>query len=150
MTTVLTKNAVQEALDKAIAERGADYRYTDTHGDGCFYADWDEATKTPAPSCVVGFVVDAIDHATFEALARTEATEGTFSAPEIADYGLAQFEDEDVQQALAFAQEAQDEGLTWGQAREFAIRYLEGERYSVLRDEMADALAAIYEKETEV
>lgn len=150
MTIVLTKNAVQEALDKAIAERGADYRYTDTHKDGCYYAEWDEATEVPAPSCVVGFVVDAIDHEAFEALARTEASEGTFSAPELVEYELGiAFEDGDIQEALSLAQQAQDEGLTWGQAREFAIRYLEGEPYSKIRSDMADALAE-YEESLEV
>ena len=141
MTIVLTKNAVQEALDKAIAERGADYVYDSSNG--CHYADWAEVTEVPAPSCVVGFVVDAIDHETFEAVAQYEASEGTFAVPELAEYGLAQFEDEDVQQALALAQEAQDDGLTWGQARDFAVRYLEGEAYSVLQKEMADAFWAL-------
>lgn len=144
MTTVLTKKAVQEALDKAIAERGADYRYAQTDI-GCSYAEWDDS-GTPAPSCVVGFVVNAIDRETFEAVARTEAKEGTFPAGHLEEYQLVQFEDEDVAQALTLAQEAQDEGLTWGQARNYAVRYLEGEGPFVLRSEMADAFAALEEE----
>lgn len=145
--TILTKTAVQEALDAAIAARGADFVYTesDEYDGNCYYAAEGPVGEF-APSCVVGFVVDAIDHEAFKRLAADEAVNDTFDAGALSGHrGVSlgiEVEENLVADALQLAQEAQDAGLPWGKAREFAVRRLEGESYFEIRRDLTAAIAA--------
>jgi hypothetical protein len=137
----LNRDAVSETLHKIVEETGPDYVYQipeGTYGD-CVYAD----PVTGAPSCIVGHVVAALDPEAFERMAKFEDEAGPFTIMSAidpndwarVDVGL-EVDSADLRSALAMAQEAQDRGMTWGEAQEYFDRVLDGEDREELIKEM--------------
>lgn len=133
--TILTKDAVSEALHKAVAEKGEDYVYPRAN-EGCRYAD---PYNPEVPSCIVGHVVAALDPETFKRIGqREEENEMSFSATYLLDdgpFGLDP-EDDSVVAALQVAQSLQDLGLPWGYAQEGFDRVIKGEEYIMVEGEI--------------
>ncbi|QUE26091.1 hypothetical protein SEA_STOOR_51 [Microbacterium phage Stoor] len=138
----LTKEAVAEAIDQLVQERGPDYVYPTEEVGGCYYS-FEDGT----PACLVGAVVAKLDPAAFQALVEIEApvddgnggvwrykagTVGTVVAhPAPGLTGLVgggrtdlSVTDRDLFLALKDAQGAQDVGRTWGEAREAFVQRL--------------------------
>lgn len=126
MTLTITPERFAEALDKAVAERGADHIYEPTYTTAetgsispCVYVD-NEGT----PSCLIGCAlanlgVDLVEHI-------HQASRNTLRASivlnQLAAAGVIAFEGdrrvvEGVLVAADRAQEAQDHGHEWGDAR---------------------------------
>lgn len=131
MTKIFTRDAVTEALNSVVAEKGEDYVYP-LAGSTCFYADPDSSVA--APSCIVGHVVAALSLELFQEVASFEGGEGTFSASDIPEEFSVQVEgekDDDAEtrlvfQALECAQAIQDYGWPWSVAVKGYNLVLEG------------------------
>mgnify|MGYP003441213565 CR=1 FL=1 len=107
-----TLDDVLNATRKIVEEKGGDYRY-DPEGHGCLYA------ADGTPSCLVGHVINALDPEAFTILAGMEA-DRSMSMPAVelrdGDWLAEDFWSDDAEVAMQAAQDAQDSGLTWGQA----------------------------------
>jgi hypothetical protein len=115
MTTILKTDAVTEALNKAIETKGEDYVYP-KYEVGCTYTDREDGAV--APSCIVGWVIDAIDHEALERVAKYEESEGeSFSVPELVDHAGLEFDNDRLADALQAAQSVQDQGAPWAYAK---------------------------------
>lgn len=136
MTTKIKTDDVINALEEAVALKGADYTYPTNDFSGCFYADPASPVENPKPSCIVGFVLAKVAPEVFANLAEFEAKWETSRVildvytprsndEGVEDFGTLEFEDEKVVQALADAQAAQDTGENWGRARTAFFRVLE-------------------------
>ncbi|QIN93710.1 hypothetical protein QDW23_gp51 [Microbacterium phage Stromboli] len=142
--TELTKEAVAEAIDQLVQERGQDYVYPTEEVGGCYYS-FEDGT----PACLVGAVVAKLDPEAFQKLVEIEApfddgnggvfrykagTVGTVVAhpsPALVDGELVGgsrtglvVEDRDLFLALRDAQSTQDQGHSWGKAREAFVQRL--------------------------
>lgn len=155
--TKFTRDAVSEALHAAVAAKGEEYVYPNL-GE-CRYAE--HAGDSIAPSCIVGYVVDALDHDLLENWAEYEdvvgegfeISEATFTE----EYDYEEILDEngdylhsgepqrgrraiDVDattlDALQVAQSLQDEGKPWGDAEEGFNRVLAGEDWMWVENEI--------------
>lgn len=121
-TTVLTRAAVAEALDKVIVERGGDFVYDSNANNGCFYANEDGT-----PGCIVGAVLAIAAPESFETLKNLEAPTDdgngilhrTPCGPvlSVVQAGYVKTESEALTSALRRAQSEQDGGATWEAAR---------------------------------
>lgn len=111
--TLLKTDAVTEALHKAVAEKGGDYVYP-WHEVQCSYTEPGEREEgSVAPSCIVGYVIDAIDHDALERIAVYEEREGeSLGVGELFDVDV-DFQDETLLVALEAAQRVQDRGAPW-------------------------------------
>ena len=107
-----TLDDVLNATRKIVEERGGDYVY-DSESHGCVYA------VGGTPSCLVGHVINALDPEAFASLAEMEA-DRIMSMPVAelrdGDWLAEDFWSDDAEVAMQAAQDAQDSGLTWGQA----------------------------------
>lgn len=56
-TKIVTLNLAEELLERAVAEKGADYVYSEDEG-GCFYANPTEERGQYVPGCIVGHVLN--------------------------------------------------------------------------------------------
>lgn len=136
--SVLKKDAVTEALRAAIAEKGEEYVYP-AWQEGCSYS-----TREGQPSCIVGWVVAALDPEVFKKVHEYEVDsgestcvanleKGTESSYEAEYYFGLEFEDSTLTEALQAAQDVQDTGGPWRVAQVAYDRVLAGEgRYSVV------------------
>lgn len=143
--TIFTRDAVSEALHKAVEAKGGDYVYPGASMGACTYSD--RQSDHLAPSCIVGHVVAELDPELFANWAEYEREESnSFSIYEGAvsteEYDYEEIMNEDgfyvsggdarkvrksigiddpaVLSALKEAQRIQDAGGTWGEAqREF-------------------------------
>lgn len=140
--TVLTKNAITEALNKAVEEKGGDYIYITPDGYqaypesglSCRYSDHDGN-----PSCIVGFVVAALDPEGFAKLAQHEESEGeSFGVDLIDEYDFAKFEAYETISALQAAQSVQDDGMPWSYAQEAYNRVLAGESQWAVQNDLLE------------
>jgi len=111
----LTREAVTAAIEKVVAEKGADYVYDREHG-GCTYSE--QTPEGVVPSCIVGHVIAKMDPELFQRVAEYESETGGFwwTGVDIRIPGIEQ--DSAVKYALREAQDAQDDGDTWGEALE--------------------------------
>lgn len=146
---MLTLNAVQKALDDAVALKGENYRYSDEFGDGdCTYST-KPGDGEQRPACIVGHVIYQLDRDAFNSIAKNEwklgkvylVSEEGYETGEttaawlpdprtvdgIKDYGVSVIEDADdgVMLLLGFAQSLQDAGRPWGKAVKTARENLE-------------------------
>ncbi len=158
---MLKKNAVVEALHRAVAEKGEDYVYpaasSGYRGGACVYSERNEAGEA-YPSCIVGHVIAALDPEEFQAIVEYEQRmDESFSVNELIqgkhgsyeiEYGGNRYaeafvpallmEDADVESALSIAQSLQDSGCTWGEAQEGFDRVLAGESRWVVENEIRE------------
>jgi hypothetical protein len=140
MTTILKTDAVTEALKEIVAGK-EDFVYP-YHETQCFYTDPEDRT---APSCIVGHVIDAIDHEALERLGEYEMQDGeSFSVAEMNNgkrfnqrFDL-DFDSATLQEALQAAQEVQDLGIPWGRSWEAYQRVLAGENRRTVVDGIRD------------
>lgn len=110
--TTRTDEQVTKAFLEVVADAGIAYIYPSLDGSGCFYVYDDHA------SCLIGRVLFRLG-AGLPELARCDDVGGISDRVlEIVDIEIS----EKAQQALRFAQSAQDQRATWGAA---LIRYLE-------------------------
>jgi hypothetical protein len=111
------------ALNKAVETKGADYIYPAEQKEPdtgvCRYNTYDEQGRITGPSCIVGFVCHETGIVSPEVLAESEGS--------IAWTVLPWPEDDLITRALTRAQAEQDEGHTWGMARDEAADFLRGE-----------------------
>jgi hypothetical protein len=137
MTNFTVEN-VTAAMERAVEAKGADYVYplniVDTNGGQCVYHET-ASDGTVTPSCIVGYVLAELDPEYFERVVEFEdetgnsfgigaafyAYEGTYqdegleeNVPQIK--GLDTPTVNDLRLALIKAQDAQDQGKTWGEA----------------------------------
>lgn len=159
--TIFTRDAVSEALHKAVETKGADYVYPDWNF-GCHYADAE--AEYQAPSCIVGHVVAALDPELFQNWAEYErqAQGDSFSVRDAMygdEYDYAEVLDEDglwvgvgeaqkfrkalsaddrTRDALLAAQRVQDLGQPWGDAQEAFDRVMAGEGEGAVVEEIID------------
>lgn len=124
MTIEIDYDKAIELLERAVAEKGADYVYASfakevsKNDSTCLYVD----PETGAPSCIVGHVVSYLDSDLLPEISEweTEATDDTTV------FSLAgRLEDrlhftERALATLTLAQQSQDNGITWGRALEYA------------------------------
>lgn len=108
-----TNAEVNAALKAALDEKGHDYVYPVDANGNCVYQ------KDGAPSCLVGYVVHALDPKEFERVAAFEADQGmnkgdTSFGNVALKLGLRFHPDQ--RWALELVQSAQDHGDTWGDA----------------------------------
>lgn len=130
-------NAVSEALERIVAEKGEDYVYP-LAGDDCVYAE--KTSDGYVPSCIVGHVVAALDAEAFKNAAEYEQVNGESGGvsdffqygfyygddrndwgeypEESEEYQPGIIHDEVLTSALQIAQTTQDYGFTWGEALE--------------------------------
>ena len=125
MTYILKTDAVSEALDKAVNLKGGDYVYEklplDGSGASCRYS-----TNDGAPSCLVGFVIAEVAPELFAEIVEYEAAYSTsVGVLELVDEFDIEFESADLEYALSYAQEKQDESYTWGEAQAAYYRTVE-------------------------
>lgn len=109
-TKLLTTTETLALLNRAVAEKGEDYRYPkgfapfSTDDNLCLY----RRTDTLQPACIVGHVLSYLD-------VLDEAEEGTAAD----DLGVVRsLFDSRSQNLLTYVQNHQDEGITWGEAVE--------------------------------
>lgn len=111
--TPFTLDQVLDAAREVVDGRGSDYVYPGA-GSACFYATSDEK-----PSCLVGHVIFKLDPEAFAtiATAEREGCESKAAQDLIYDNWLPDnFWTDDAIAAMQYAQVAQDEGATWGDA----------------------------------
>lgn len=108
MKKIIERKEALELLERAVAEKGADYTV-----DQCQYFENDSSV----PVCIVGHVLCYLGVPTEEFNYRN-TTKFSLVAPHL---DSVQFTDEAVY-ALNKAQIAQDHGKTWGEALEVASR----------------------------
>lgn len=156
--TTFTPSAVSEALDRIVAEKGEEYVYPGASAN-CVYS------QNRAPSCIVGHVVAALDPDYFSKVADYEEHTGeSFGASELFDAGVPDdiqeyidatddyygdyvnwvtpddADDQRVRDALSVAQRAQDGGLTWGEAKGYFHRVMDGEAFWDVDAEVTSAV----------
>lgn len=117
-----TNQEINEALKKALAEKGEDYVYplSEKHDRGCMYA-----TDEGAPSCIVGHVLHTLDPELFAGVAKWERMKSTLDTA-MGDV-VRRFHPDlhpDQVKALSYAQVAQDRGQSWGYAATEYMRAL--------------------------
>jgi hypothetical protein len=120
MTITLDLEEAKQLVDRAIAEKGADYVYEQVSAPGymldtCAYFN----PQTGEPSCIVGHVL------AYKGLTLAQAVAGEWNTGVTArglkqNYGVL---DADAATLIFLngAQESQDDGETWGKAREHAL-----------------------------
>lgn len=108
-TPAFTVEAVNAALDAAVAKRGADYVYQEEFGGQCRNVRWKDGARVPG--CIVGEVLHSSFGFPLEAL---EAC-GQFAASTVRDL-LGISNSAKAVDLLVRAQVAQDEGMPWGRA----------------------------------
>lgn len=146
---MLKLNAVQKALDDAVALKGENYRYSDEFPDGdCTYSTSPEDGEQ-GPACIVGHVIYQLDRDAFNTIAKNEWTLGEVfvvdsegyetdevveawlpdakAVDAIMDYGVSVIADAEdgVRELLCYAQSLQDAGRPWGRAVKTARENLE-------------------------
>ncbi|AXC36209.1 hypothetical protein SEA_MUSETTA_105 [Microbacterium phage Musetta] len=110
-----TDEQVTEAIEKVVAERSPDYVYKSGRDDnGCFYASKDGES----PSCVVGFVVNALNPEAFRKIVEVEINAGeSFEVQDALTYTDGELNiSTEARRALQKAQDEQDNGKPWGEA----------------------------------
>lgn len=129
--TIITSEAVTQAIHKVVEKKGADYIYPNSGpGASCFYS------ENGAPSCIVGWVVADLDAQAFDSLVEYESAESeSFTANELGARTNLKF-GVGVEWALSAAQEIQDNGGTWGLALQAYERVLAGEYYYYVVQEL--------------
>lgn len=100
-----TNEEIIAAARAAVRQKGADYVYLKDAAGNCYYANEDGS-----PSCIVGFVLSALDPDLFQRVAEKD-NDTTFIQIE----GLDDFTPEQ-RYVLQRAQADQDFGDTWGEA----------------------------------
>ena len=137
---MLTLSAVQKALDDAVALKGEDYVYPSSD---CAYST-NPALGEQAPSCIVGYVLNALEPEVFKEVAKREWQKPDPSLGVYVDeygyaldsttveglrdrWGIRAFDDveDGVVELLYEAQSNQDSGNTWGSSVALAREYLE-------------------------
>lgn len=136
---MLTLSAVQKALDDAVALKGEDYVYPSSD---CAYST-NPALGEQAPSCIVGYVLNALEPEVFKEVARREWKPDPSLGVYVDEYGYAvdsttveglrdrwgirAFDDAEdgVVELLYEAQSNQDSGNTWGYSVALAREYIE-------------------------
>lgn len=116
-----TQDAVTEALEKIIAEKGGDYLYPPAQaGTTCTYVEQDGT-----PSCIVGHIIAALDPEGFQAIREEEEATGgsTDVATALREWAEADIDTELIR-ALQEAQNKQDAAGTWGEAFDVYRGYL--------------------------
>lgn len=111
--TPFTLDQVLDAAREAVNEKGSEYIYPGA-GSACFYATYNEK-----PSCIVGHVIFKLDPEAFATIATAEREGGESKAAtdlEYSDWLPDNFWTADAATAMQYAQVAQDEGATWGDA----------------------------------
>ena len=147
MGNTLTRENVEAAFQSILAEFGADHLYerqSRTLGDsnGCYYTLPTKHEGEYVPSCIVGQIIDRVDHAALQVIGELEAEtnlscgayavlDGVWSSWSDEDGNAPeeerQFtEDETLIRALDRAQGVQDDRGTWGEAYEAYREFLEG------------------------
>jgi|GEM_PF-4103392 len=138
----LTAAEVAEALDQVIIERGPDYVYPKEDGSGECYYSFEDGT----PGCAVGAILAKVAPEAYEVLRNFEApTDDGNGAIHRSPYGglpkvargveewadsrfeshqVVAVEDRALGRALHLLQTSQDQGDTWGEAREQFVRAL--------------------------
>lgn len=130
-TLHLTDQQVRDGLNKAVEERGADFRYQTEYGTEASCVNFIDGK----PACVAGNVYAQYGIQAPEAMPFDVWTGSTVSYLTDSRYGYVKgqtyrplsFESDRGQQALAIAQRWQDAGYTWGEARDQALKYLDGD-----------------------
>jgi hypothetical protein len=118
----LTVESVSAALDKIIEANGEDHTYEAENG-VCYYS-----TPEGKPGCIVGQVIALLDPEAFQFLVKIEyeTTRSLWRDQRISAGGIDELVNDEhivnvenvhLLMALADAQQAQDRGETWGQAR---------------------------------
>jgi len=107
---------VLTAMRKAVEDRGKDYLYDNERGvndAGCYYSKPDGT-----PSCLVGYVINALDHVEFVNVAEREVDrdESEQSNHLRGEWIPKNFWSDEADEALYAAQRYQDTGETWGYA----------------------------------
>lgn len=122
MTVKLTRPLVRAALDRAVARKGRDYVYVD-HYPSCVYVN--EADK---PACLIGMVLIDLG-VPASAFHQTDPAgmERTLNGLrfDVAYKYLPVVISDEVMKALVAAQYIQDDGGTWGRARDRAVADLD-------------------------
>lgn len=124
VSNYLTIEAAKAGIDKAVAERGEDYVYTDIF-DQCAYVstEWDEDGLDEGDAkCIVGCVFKSAGFDLTPLGETTDESEHGYLNSARPDYladeaGWLEAEDRALIVALRDAQIAQDSGFTWGLAR---------------------------------
>lgn len=126
----ITKANVIELLERAVAEKGADYIDPSTEYDNCSYLNTFDDTSNDKPGCIVGHVLHYAG-ADADLLHRWDANVSGLTSEQIV--AADEFELEGVMldlpafTALMTAQNHQDKSETWGRALEAAKRVLSHE-----------------------
>ncbi|WMI33977.1 hypothetical protein SEA_ERENYEAGER_107 [Microbacterium phage Erenyeager] len=113
-----TDEQVTEAIERVVADRGEDYVYDNGRNkkweQGCFYASKDGES----PSCVVGFVVNALNPEAFRKIVEVEIGGGaSFDVQDALAYTDGELNiSTEARRALQKAQDEQDGGKPWGDA----------------------------------
>lgn len=116
MTNIIKTQDVINAIEAAVAAKGADYVYNRIEG-SCYYHDINGSVENPTPSCIVGFVLAAVAPEVFAQISEREDMYGTsMGINELYNKYDIRFEDENVVLALGHAQGWQDSGKPWGEA----------------------------------
>lgn len=123
---------VTAAIEAVVAERGEGYIYDNgrnIHGDaGCYYADADGAN----PSCIVGFVLKALNPEAFKKVVDHERSHESFDVEDAILYADGEFNvSSEVKAALQRAQDRQDSGKSWGAALDGFKRSLRGDKWGM-------------------
>jgi hypothetical protein len=129
MTIKITKALVRAALDRAVARKGVNYVYTaDIKPDDQYVYVNDDGT----PGCIVGHVLldlgvpaSAFLHGSVPGLFGTAERINVTRFGMMKDALPIEFADNRVLYALTRAQELQDDGAAWGEARDAAVHVLD-------------------------
>lgn len=129
----LTFDQAKALLERAVEEKGKDFRYTqpkDEWGHGvCVYFDPD----TKAPSCLVGHVLSYVG--VTADIVESSLTNFSTDVDDLYEKGVLKADGETLM-LLTLAQSEQDEGNTWGDALEEALATY-ADRFTDLQEDLA-------------
>lgn len=142
MGNTFTRENVEAAFQSILAEFGADHLYErqvrpgdDPKSASCYYTVPEKHDGKYVPSCIVGHIIDKIDPDLLQIIGEQEDTYNTSCGADAVfsgTWGSWSDEEGNVSEdertvieddnlliiALSYAQDAQDDGKTWGQAYE--------------------------------
>lgn len=113
--TKFTKAQILEAAEHAVEKMGADYVYPRSQPNSPDYGDCVYAEPDGSPSCIVGHIVAELDPESFALITELRGGDRIFPADRLWESGF-ETHSEVAVDALVNAQEAQDNGETWGEA----------------------------------